>query len=350
MAEDLSVKVLSRAWQMLLKGLDELSRAPKPLIAAEMILVRLCYVADLPTPDEAIKALGEGPSTPASAPQPSAPSTPNGGGSRASLALAPQSEAPAPQPQAKTNPPPVAVALRDLDALIALAEKNNNRALPPLIRAYIRPVSFGENQLEIGLAAGAPQAFVGDLAEALKSWTGARWMISVNSQADAQTLNELAAEREVAKKADASQHPTVQAILQAFPGATITGVRSIKPQDDVVEDAAEAPDIDDTPRCCLRSPRASLCRRASTCRSGSSPDPGLLRVRLVRRDVSPLTRLQPLETVAEAGSMGPSCPSPGREGRQSQIGCLAPLYQPPVQVRSIRKDRPGSDTPAKTRS
>jgi DNA polymerase-3 subunit gamma/tau len=247
MAKDLSVKVLSRAWQMLLKGLDELSRAPKPLIAAEMILVRLCYVADLPTPDEAIKALGEGPSTPASAPQPSAPSTPNGGGSRASLALAPQSEAPAPQPQVKTNPPPVAVALRDLDALIALAEKNNNRALPPLIRAYIRPVSFGENQLEIGLAAGAPQAFVGDLAEALKSWTGARWMISVNSQADAQTLNELAAEREVAKKADASQHPTVQAILQTFPGATITGVRSIKPQDDVVEDAAEAPDIDDTP-------------------------------------------------------------------------------------------------------
>lgn len=145
------------------------------------------------------------------------------------------------------------MALRDLDALIALAEKNGNRALPPLIRAYIRPVSFGDNQLEIGLAAGAPQAFVGDLAEALKSWTGARWMISVNSQADAQTLNELAAEREVAKKADASQHPTVQAILQAFPGATITGVRSINQEDadaapveDALEDTTDGPDIDDT--------------------------------------------------------------------------------------------------------
>jgi DNA polymerase-3 subunit gamma/tau len=252
MAKDLSVKVLSRAWQMLLKGLDELSRAPKPLIAAEMILVRLCYVADLPTPDEAIKALGESASTPTSASKPSAPSG-NGGGARASLALAPQSHTPAPQPQAEINPSPVAVALRDLDALIALAEKNGNRALPPLIRAYIRPVSFGENQLEIGLAAGAPQAFVGDLAESLKSWTGARWMISVNSQADAQTLNELAAEREVAKKADASQHPTVQAILEAFPGATITGVRSIKQEDtgdapieEALEDAAETPDIDDT--------------------------------------------------------------------------------------------------------
>jgi DNA polymerase-3 subunit gamma/tau len=251
MAKNLSVKVLSRAWQMLLKGLDELSRAPKPLIAAEMILVRLCYVADLPTPDEAIKALGDGAPSGTSTPQPSTPSTPNGGGARASLALAPQSESPAPvavqAPKAEAKPQPV--VLRDLDALIALAEKNGNRALPPLIRAYIRPVSFGENQLEIGLAAGAPQAFVGDLAEALKGWTGTRWMISVNSQADAQTLNELAAEREVARKADASQHPTVQAIMEAFPGATITGVRSIK-QDETgdvpVEDTGDAPDIDDT--------------------------------------------------------------------------------------------------------
>jgi DNA polymerase-3 subunit gamma/tau len=255
MAKDLSVKVLSRAWQMLLKGLDELSRAPKPLIAAEMILVRLCYVADLPTPDEAIKALGEGAPLGTSAPQPATPPPSNGGGTRASLALAPQSEVPAPvavqAPKAEAKPQPV--ALRDLDALIALAEKNGNRALPPLIRAYIRPVSFGENQLEIGLAAGAPQAFVGDLAEALKSWTGTRWMISVNSQADAQTLNELAAEREVARKADASQHPTVQAIMEAFPGATITGVRSISQEDadaapveDALEDAVDEPDIDDT--------------------------------------------------------------------------------------------------------
>ncbi len=251
MAKNLSVKVLSRAWQMLLKGLDELSRAPKPLIAAEMILVRLCYVADLPTPDEAIKALGEGAPSGTSIPQPPAPSPSNGGGARASLALAPQSESPAPvavqAPKAEAKPQPV--VLRDLDALIALAEKNGNRALPPLIRAYIRPVSFGETQLEIGLAAGAPQAFVGDLAEALKGWTGTRWMISVNSGADAQTLNELAAEREVARKADASQHPTVQAIMEAFPGATITGVRSIK-QDETgdvpVEDTGDAPDIDDT--------------------------------------------------------------------------------------------------------
>ncbi len=257
MAAQLSVKVLSRAWQMLLTGLDELARAPKPLIAAEMILVRLCYVADLPTPDEAIKALGDAPTsapspTPTQSSAPTAPPPPNGG-SRASLALAPQpSEAPAPSQAPKAESKPAPVMIRDLGALIALAEKNNNRALPPLIRAYIRPHSFGENQMEIGLAQGAPQSFIGDLSAALTEWTGSRWMISLNSQADAQTINELEAEREVARREDASQHPTVRAIMDAFPGATITGVRPLgqgaEDEPAPLEGTDDEPDIDpDTP-------------------------------------------------------------------------------------------------------
>ena len=242
LADKLSMKVLARTWQMLLKGLDELARAPKPLIAAEMILVRLCYVADLPTPDDAIKALGEGTAS-ISAPTPPG-QQPNGpsNGARAALALAPASPAPqaavpvptsAPKAEAKPQP----VVLRDLDAVIALAEKNGNRALPSLIRAYVRPHSFGDNQIEIGLAEGAPQSFVGDLSEALKSWTGSRWLISVNPRADAQTLNELAAEREQARRSDATQHPTVKAILDQFPGATITQIRSLRADED---DASEA--------------------------------------------------------------------------------------------------------------
>lgn len=240
MADQLSVRVLSRAWQMLLKGLDELARAPKPLIAAEMILVRLAYVADLPTPDEALKALGEGeghrsvpvgisagggaapPATPALSadPRPSTGSAPARGGPRASLSLV--APAVAPKPVAA----PVPVLIRDLDALIALAQKNANRSLPPLIRAYVRPVSFGTGRLEIGLATGAPPSLVGELSEALKSWTGTPWMIVLDARAEAQTLNELAAERESARRSDAGANPTVQALMKAFPGATIAGVRS----------------------------------------------------------------------------------------------------------------------------
>lgn len=260
MAGKLSMKVLARTWQMLLKGLDELARAPKPLIAAEMILVRLCYVADLPTPDDAIKALADGTRpTVGTTPPPAQPSGP-GNGARAALALAPaapapvqQAPAPAPQQAPKAEAKPQPVVLRDLDAVIALAEKNGNRALPSLIRAYVRPHSFGDNQIEIGLAEGAPQSFVGDLSEALKGWTGSRWLISVNPRADAQTLNELAAEREQARRSDATQHPTVKAILDQFPGATITQIRSLRADEDDAAEAAlddpdaQAPATSDTP-------------------------------------------------------------------------------------------------------
>ena len=51
-AAALSMRVLSRTWQMLFKGLAEVQEAGKPLAAAEMVLVRIAYAADLPTPDE----------------------------------------------------------------------------------------------------------------------------------------------------------------------------------------------------------------------------------------------------------------------------------------------------------
>src|SRR6185369_4152163 len=54
LAEKLSVPVLSRAWQMLLKGVNEVQYAPQPMNALEMLLVRLAYVADLPTPGEIV--------------------------------------------------------------------------------------------------------------------------------------------------------------------------------------------------------------------------------------------------------------------------------------------------------
>ena len=60
LAERLSVAILARAWQMLLKGLEEIAGAPNPAAAAEMVLIRLAYTADLPAPDEIINALGGG--------------------------------------------------------------------------------------------------------------------------------------------------------------------------------------------------------------------------------------------------------------------------------------------------
>src|SRR5262245_26419270 len=95
LATTLSMRVLSRTWQMLLKGTAEVEEAGRPLAAAEMVLVRIAYVADLPTPDEAIRALDNGDG--GAAPRP----TGNGGGgagagavSAAAPSQAPRYEAP----------------------------------------------------------------------------------------------------------------------------------------------------------------------------------------------------------------------------------------------------------------
>ncbi|MBV6656134.1 MAG: DNA polymerase III subunit gamma/tau [Devosiaceae bacterium] len=263
MAQSLPMQVLARAWQMLLKGLDELARAPRPLIAAEMILVRLAYAADLPSPDEALRQLTGSPGASGGTAR-SNGSVPSGGGStnapQASISpvvAAPQPSAPATaqssaqastqaKPEHAPERRPETVRLRDLDAVIALAQQNGDVALPHLIRAYVRPVSFGEKSIEIGLADGAPTSFVGDLSEALHRWTGQRWMLSVRSDADTQTLKELEHERLKAARQDARSHPTVQALMAAFPGAEIAEVRPLgraeqSEADDGADDDAAAP-------------------------------------------------------------------------------------------------------------
>src|SRR5437763_3283519 len=103
MAQKLSMASLTRAWTLLMKGLQETLNAPSPLRAAEMALIRLCYAADLPSPSDALKALRNGSGTVAvgSAPAP-APASPRGGGA-AALAAQPVT-AIAAQPAALPNP------------------------------------------------------------------------------------------------------------------------------------------------------------------------------------------------------------------------------------------------------
>ena len=66
-AAQFSMRVLSRTWQMLLKGVGEVQASGRPVAAAEMVLVRIAYAADLPTPDEVIRSLGENGAAPATA-------------------------------------------------------------------------------------------------------------------------------------------------------------------------------------------------------------------------------------------------------------------------------------------
>ncbi|MBT4739390.1 MAG: DNA polymerase III subunit gamma/tau, partial [Rhodospirillaceae bacterium] len=240
MAVALSMPVLTRTWQMLLKGLGEARTAPMPLQAVEMTLVRLAYAADLPTPEDAVKALGpqggataaaDRPASPTPSPAPSAqasaPMTPT-----AASVVTPSGSAvavSAPIPDVVLDAPPVVTAdapppLASLADVVALCEVKRQATLAGQLIHTVHLVRFELGRIEIRPKEGTPQDVAGKLGAFLKEETGERWVVSISNEAGEPTLHE----QEIAK---ASADPFVKSILDSFPGATIERVRAIEEQD-----------------------------------------------------------------------------------------------------------------------
>jgi DNA polymerase-3 subunit gamma/tau len=228
-AERLSVRVLARAWQMLLKGLGEVKQADRPIMAAEMVLVRLAYAADLPTPDEALKLLRDGggaaPSGNGGGPAPRPPIGGGmGGGGNAALAARPvlASANPSPAPQVQAAP---SVQLASLEDVVALASQNRDITLKLALERDVRPVRFEPGRIEFSLTPGAPRHLATDLSRKLKDWTGQTWMVAVVTAEGGATLREQAEALKGRRESDAASHPAVRAVLERFPGARIVDVR-----------------------------------------------------------------------------------------------------------------------------
>jgi DNA polymerase-3 subunit gamma/tau len=236
-AEKLSMRVLSRAWQMLLKGIAEVEEAGRPLAAAEMVLVRMAYAADLPTPDEAIRSLdGNGAS-------PGPHSGGNGGGLAAQASASPRfdgarAEAPRGSPRAAlaiqpvgdpmarpSDPPPAPIVGR-FEELIALAGQKRDLAVKAALERDVRLVRCEDGRLEIALEPSAAKALVNDLARKFSQWTGRRWMVVVSQEAGQPTVKSQADARQAELKTGVRADPLVQAVLARFPGAEIVQVRT----------------------------------------------------------------------------------------------------------------------------
>ncbi|KXO79380.1 DNA polymerase III subunit gamma/tau [Brucella anthropi] len=249
-AQKLSVRVLSRTWQMLLKGIAEVDTATRPVQAAEMLLIRLAHAADLPTLDEAIRGLDNG-SVSAPRPQPGNP-RPNGGGSQpearfatdtvGSSSMAPVSGGPAtamrivetpPQPSAAPQP---SVPVNSLHDVVALADKHRDMQFKILVKSCVRLASIAPGRLEIGLTDDAPKSLPSDISQRLLNWTGIRWVVTVARDVAGQTISEVETERRDNLVTDARADPDVAAILAAFPGAKITDVRIAVPEQNDDED------------------------------------------------------------------------------------------------------------------
>jgi DNA polymerase-3 subunit gamma/tau len=225
----ISAGTLSRTWQMLLKALDEVRRAPNPADAVEMAIVRLAYAADLPGPEEALKALqsGEMPGGGAG-PRGSGGGAGGGGGGASAQAVARPMAAPSlPDPQT-------------FEQMVALLGEKREIGLQIDVKSYIRPVSFKPGVLTYEPVAGAPVDLSRRLIARLNEWTGRTWLIAANGQGGAATLLDQEKSARAAERARIEADPFVQSVLAAFPGATIGEIK-MPPR------APDLPEIPDEP-------------------------------------------------------------------------------------------------------
>ncbi len=217
MAGKLSMASLTRAWTLLLKGLQETLAAPSPLRAAEMALIRLCYVADLPSPGDAIKALQNGGGVPAGTAAPAAPRS-NGGGGGAAARLASQ-------PAAAVAAQPAMPAPRNFTEVVALFETRREARLVHSLVHHVHEVRCEPGLIEFRPEPRAPADLAPRLSELLSQWTGRRWIASVSSAEGKPTLTEQKASKADGLRNSAENNELVMAILKTFPGAKLDAVR-----------------------------------------------------------------------------------------------------------------------------
>ncbi len=260
LANKLSVPLLSRCWQMLLKGLEEAGKAPDPLAAAEMVLIRIAYTADLPPPDEILKALGGDGQVARRAAVSAAP--PAGRDTRAPLneiASAPKAEGLADVDSDGAEPGADALPLEADDEVIeGLGEDDDAPSAAPVAPAAVRPLRnfadivalVGERRdaklkvhleehvslvkcdaaagaIDLFLMPGAPPELANDLREKLNKWTGRRWMVALSKALGEPPMGDVRRERDAAEIAALKNHPAVAAIFEEFPDAKITAIRKI---------------------------------------------------------------------------------------------------------------------------
>jgi DNA polymerase-3 subunit gamma/tau len=250
MAAKLSVPSLTRAWQLLLKGLFEVRDSTHPLKAAEMALIRLAYAADLPPTDKLVRDVLDNPPLEGGSTNSSAAKNFSGRGpaSRSdpspkmtsSFSTLPQGEGGvaaqrAPEPTAAAQNAPV---LRTLEDIAALAIAKGAPVLKVHIENDMHLVSLEQGRIEFRPSQRAPSTLSGDLAQKLKEWTGIRWVVSVAREGGAPTIAEAKRGAHQAKLDAVLQEPMVRAVLDRFPGAEVIAVRDLM-QDDIAAPIAE---------------------------------------------------------------------------------------------------------------
>ena len=249
MAGKLPMRVLSRMWQMLLKAIEEVALAPNAMMAAEMAVIRLTHVADLPDPETLVKRLQS-----QTAPGPMPGGAPAGGGYGApgGTVHAPMmgaSHAPMRGPtmmggQATALAQAPQIALPSFQHVVDLIREKRDMLLLKEVEDGVKLVRYSPGRIEFEPSALARPDLAARLSQRLQGWTGGRWGISVVSDGGAPTIAEERDAEENAARAEALANPLVQAVMASFPGARIAEIRT--PEAMAAAAQAEAlPEVED---------------------------------------------------------------------------------------------------------
>ncbi len=244
MAEKLPMRSLSRMWQMLLKAIEEVGLAPNAMMAAEMAIIRLTHVADLPDPETVVRRLQN------SQPQPPAGASGGGGGAVAGGPVAGGAPAggqvmhgvvmrgPIRAPSAPMRGPMMnaagqamalaqqTVVYTSFEQVVELIRDRRDMKLLYEVEEGVRLVRYAPGRIEFEPSDKAPKDLAARLGQKLQGWTGQRWGVSVVGQGGAPSIAELRDADRLQAEADAMLNPLVQAVVTAFPGAKITEIRS----------------------------------------------------------------------------------------------------------------------------
>ncbi|MDA5192957.1 DNA polymerase III subunit gamma/tau [Govanella unica] len=241
LARDLSIPILTRAWQMLIKGLEETRISPSPIAAAEMVVIRLCYVADLPNPGDLVKKLTQGGFSGGAAGNGGGGGgyVPSGGGAARAQNLAINVQAaPDSVPMASAGP-------RSFAEVVALLENNKEGTLAHHLTVNVHLVKFTPGLLDIRLRPECASDVPNKLSAKLRELTGRPWIITISQESGDQSLKEKDVAHKAKLRSEAEANPLVREILTAFPGADITDIRVRTDNDEHDLDSLILPDGSD---------------------------------------------------------------------------------------------------------
>ncbi|MUG77450.1 DNA polymerase III subunit gamma/tau [Commensalibacter melissae] len=246
MSSMLSIPVLGRSWQMLLKGIKEVDMAPNRKAAAEMILIRLCFIADLPTPGEIINHLSNSPeqksdqyshhsSLSSSDMQSSKPtslvsvSKEDGnfhgyGKTYASNSLIKSKSEVLSLPKQNFGIKNPQILWNSWREIISFVKQQQAAILHAHLRNAVHLVKFAPPMIEIRIEDRVPANLPQQLSRLLNEHSGLRWTIVLSQQKGEPTLMEQESLQVQADFDKVASEPIVKEIMRIFPGAVVNKV------------------------------------------------------------------------------------------------------------------------------